>query len=238
MIRSSLKLLGLCAVVLGVMAFGAGAAQAEVGAKWLVLTAGGETKDAANLKALVEGKIENNLASLLSEVLGIEVEILCTSGTLTGVSLEGEGKITNGGKVTFKGCSVDLNGEASSACQPHSVGSPTGTVETNAGKGLLSLVLSGVAGTVIVAKEGTTLANVNMGSECPIGENIPVRGSLVIEDAALTTHSAVHLIKENAVHSHLWVLNDTAEHSAKIDGSAEVSLAGEHVGLKWSGDPA
>jgi hypothetical protein len=239
MIHPSLKLLALCAVVVGMMAFAASEAHAETDAKWLILDPYYGLLDDGHFLAWVEGELENDFASLLTEVLGIEVEILCTASELIGMHLGWKGSLTSGGTAYSTGCSVDLDGSASSACEPHSVGDPVGTIESNEGKGLLTLVLSGVAGTVVVAREGTTLANVNMGSECPIGENLPIRGTLVIEDPGLTTHSVVHLINENTTHSHLWVLNDTVEHAAKIDGSAEVLLTDLlNGGHAWAGDPA
>jgi hypothetical protein len=233
MIRSNFKLLGLCAVMLGVMAFAASAAQAEVGAKWLI-----EGTDAASLLAAVGGELEEiEKASLLSEVLGIEVEILCEEATLIGIHFEANGSLTKGGKVHFSECSVDLDGVPSGVCVPSSPGAEPELILTNAGKGLLSLVLPGVSGTVIEPLEGTTFVNINMGPECPIGENIPVRGKLVLADTGLTTPSVEHLIRENEAHSDMWVLSKTAEHKATIDGSAWVFLTGEHKGLKWSGDP-
>jgi hypothetical protein len=239
MIRSKLGLLGLCAVVVGIMAVSASAAQAEAGANWLILTSGGAVKTGAELHAAVIGSLENNTGSLLSRVLGINVQILCTAATLVGVSLEGTGSLTNGGKVKFSGCSVDLNGAAAPECAVHSAGQPVGTVETLAGKGLLVLI-GGVGRTLIEPKEGETFANLNMGEECPIGENIPVRGKLVIKDCEnkLSTHLVTHLIEEDTVNSDLWVLNKTEEHKATIDGSALASLTGAHAGLAWAGDPA
>lgn len=242
MIRTRLGLLGLCAVVLGVMAFSASAAQATVGAKWLILDPNGTVLDAANLPATIGGTIENEEASLLSKVLGIAVEILCKKGTLIGVSLEKEGSLTNGGKVQFTGCSVDLNGTPNPACEPHSAGSPVGTVETLAGKGLA--VLHELAGGVkheltrIEPKEGETFVTINMGEECPIGELIPVRGKLFLKDCenAFLTHQVIHLVEEFPVLTDLWVLNKTAEHKATIDGSALIFLTGAHLNYLWGGD--
>jgi hypothetical protein len=232
MTYSSLKLLGLCVMLLGVMAFAAGVAQAESGAKWLI-----EGADAASLLAAVGGELENAEASLLTEVLGTEFEILCEEATLIGVHLEANGSVTNGGRVHFSGCSVDFGGVPSEACIPSSPGAELGLILTNAGKGLLSLVLGGVSGIVFEPTEGSTFVSIGMGRECPI-ENIPVRGKLVIADAGLATASVEHLITENKVHSDLWVFNKTPEHKATIDGSAWVFLTGEHRGLNWNGDPA
>jgi hypothetical protein len=237
--RSKLGLIGLCVAALGVMAFSASAAQAEAGANWLILTSSGALKTGGELHATVTGSLENNLGILLTTVLGIKTEILCTAATLIGVSLEGTGSLTNGGKVKFTGCSLDLNGAAAPECEVHSTGQPIGTLETSPFKGLLVLI-GGVGRILIEPKEGETFANFNMGEECPIGENIPFRGKLVLKDCEnkLTTHLVTHLFEEDTVNSDIWVLNKTAEHKATIDGSTLASLTGAHVGLRWAGDPA
>jgi hypothetical protein len=238
MIRTKLGLLGLCAVVFGVMAFAASGAQAEATANWLILNAKSEVKTGAELSATVAGNLETGVTGiLLTEVLKIPTRILCTSATLIGVSLEGTGSLTNGGKVQFSSCTVDTNGTLNEKCKPKAGGAEVGTILTNAGKGLLVLI-GGVARTRIEPKEGETFATINMGAECPIGESIPVRGKLVIQDSEVTTHKEKHLITEDTVNTDLWVLNKTEEHKAKIDGSAEVFLTGAHATLSWSGDPA
>jgi hypothetical protein len=237
MIRRKLGLLGLCAVVFGVMAFAASAAQAEAGANWLILTSGGALKNGGELHATVSAELESTTASLLSEVLEIKVQILCTGVTLIGASLEGNGSVTNGGKAKFEGCTVDLNGAPAPECEVHSSLQPVETVETNAAKGLLVLI-SGAAVTLLEPKEGETFVNINMGEECPIGENIPVRGKLALKDTELTKHLVKHLVTESTTGTDLWVLNKTLEHKATIDGSAKTFLTGAHATLLWGGDPA
>ncbi len=67
MTRTRLGLLGLCAMVFGLMAFGATGAQAEVGAKWLILTLE-ESKTGAELHASV--KLKTDVDGVLhSEIL-------------------------------------------------------------------------------------------------------------------------------------------------------------------------
>jgi hypothetical protein len=36
----------------------------------------------------------------------------------------------------------------------------------------------------------------------------------------------------------MYVISDTAEHKATLDGSVNVFLTGEHLGFKWAGTPA
>ncbi len=242
MIRSRLGLLGICAMVLGLMAFSAGSAQA---AKWLIGTKTGE-----ELKAELQGEIENADAALLSKILGIKVRILCTAGTLVGVSLEGAGKLTTGGKVQFTGCKTFLTPsgkaeEENKSCEPRTIGTALGTVETNKGKGQLVLHEATAGLTVVEPETGTAFATLEMSSTCPIGERIPVNGKLFLKDcttavcefSGLETLKATHLIAQGPL-TQLWVLNKNAEHlETSIDGSARIWLAGVHLGMSWSGMP-
>jgi hypothetical protein len=254
MIRTRLGLLGLCAVVLGVMAFSASAAQAETGAKWLILTEEtfknekGETehkvKTAEELSAAVQGELENSDGSLLSKIVGIKVKFLCTAATLIGVKLEGNGSLTSGGRVKFTGCVTYLNEELAPECEPKTTGEPLGTLLSNEGKGLLVLhepspgVKEGV--TRIEPKVGTTFITLTLGASCPIGNTVPIIGKLFVKDCEgkLTTHLVTHLIEELKALTKLWTISETPEHVATIDGSAKVFLAGVgHAGLAWGGMP-
>lgn len=239
MIRSKLGALGLCAVVLGAMAFGANVAQAEVGAKWLFLNSEGETKTGSELHAVLQAEAEGGFKAFLSKLLGINFEITCTAESLVGVKLESEGSLTNGGKIKFTGCSVKLNGVVAPECEVHSPGSSVGTVETSATKALLVLV-SGSPLILFVPSEGETFVTLNMGEECPVGENVPVRGKVDLRDCEnnLTTYRVKHLFEESPEATEIWILNNTAEHKATFKGSELFSLAGEHSGLVWAGDPA
>jgi hypothetical protein len=249
MIRSKLGLLGLCAVVFGVMAFSAGSAQAEViknekgeviaAAKWLILNSAGVVKTGTELPALIQiTELEGKTASLLTTVLGIAVEILCTSASFEeNVQLIADGSLSHG-RVVFHGCITKLNGVQNNKCVPKAGGAEPGLLLSNKGKGLIVLHNGGEL-TRIEPLEGETFATLNMGAECPIGELIPVRGKLYLEDGqnAFLTHQVTHLVKEGPL-TDLWVLNKTAEHKATIDGSAIVALTGAHEKLLWSGDPA
>lgn len=244
MIRTKLGLLGLCAVVLGVMAFSASAAQAEAGASWLILMANGEVLTGAQLPATIEGEIENSDASLLTEILKIPTKILCTAGTLTSAELIGTGSVKKGAKVKFTGCKTFLKGEATAneLCLPHTKGTAGGTVETNAGHALIVLhTLEG--GTKdelveILPDEGETFATLEMNEACPIGEKVPIKGKFVVKDCEgkFLEHLVKHLIIEGPL-THLFAISDTAEHKSTIDGSAWIFLSGAHAGLKWGGMP-
>jgi len=236
--RLGLKALGLCALVLGLMAFVASGAQAETGADWLVE---GKGVNASGLNPSVGIKeIENKTATLLTKIAGTEVEYLCTGAELSGAKLEANGSVTNGGTVRFTGCVAFLNKKLNAACEPKNNFTENGVISTKPGKGLLVLhkLANGTidAITRIEAKEGETLAVIE-NKECAIGSKVPVIGKLTLYDAALTTESVDHLITQGPL-TELWTISKTAEHVANIDGTALVRLTGGHLGLKWSGKPA
>jgi hypothetical protein len=228
--RTRFGLRGLCAVVFGVIAIGASAAESEAGGEWLVLDA---------LSLALDAELENSKATLLTKILGALTHISCTAATLIGVKLEGEGSLTNGGKVLFTGCSVAINGKSAPECEVKSTGKAVGTVETLELKGLIVLhkLASGTLDELvrIEPKAGTTFVNLQMGEECPIGEDVPVAGKLFLKDAgnAFLSHQVTHLIEEGPL-TQLTALKNPAT----IDGSLNVFLTGVHAGLLWGGDPA
>lgn len=242
MISMQYKKVGLltcCVFVLG-LSIGSVAAHAEAGAKWLILNAANQLKTGAELPATLEGQVEGEKIELNTKVLGFSVSVLCTSVSFVGIGLEGTGSLTNGGKVRASGCTVDLNGRLSAECAPHSPGMAAGVIKSNALKGLLVLI-GGFERVLVVPKEGETLADINMGAECPIGEDLPFRGKFYVFDCEEKAKTLLvsHLVQQSLVYSDTWVLNKTAEHDAGVLGSAFVFLAiGEHFTLKWSGSPA
>src|SRR3954471_21413979 len=99
MVRSKLrlKILGLCAVLVGMFAF-AVAAQAEPGAYWLVN--GAKISEALLPTVLAETDV---VGTLLTELGGKFIHIKCPTINLVGAHLvEPVGKIL--GKIDFKGC--------------------------------------------------------------------------------------------------------------------------------------
>ena len=128
MTRSRFSLLGVLLAAVGLMALFASSAQAEVGAKWLVLKAGGGLYTQAEIEANKEkfkGKIENEDAALLAKTLGILFAIKCTAGELVDALLGPNGSVKEGGKVKFTGCTVlkktseEVLGEELTKCKVH-----------------------------------------------------------------------------------------------------------------------
>jgi hypothetical protein len=267
--RNVFKALGLTALVLGLMALAAGSAQAETGSKW---TVGGVVtgSESTSLKAEVkissllktkkeeEEKTSNGLATLLTKIAGAKVWFLTRNNPeLVGVKLEGEGKLTTGGKVKFTGLATDLNEKSSPVCTPYGVPvtkeeKEKGTVTSKEGKGELVLhefknekgetKKEGV--TKILPKEGNVFAVLYFGEECSLPAEVPVitkkeggKGLVLKEPkGTLNTEEETHEITENSL-TELWTISETEEHKATVDGTAVVALAGAHAGLKWKGTP-
>jgi hypothetical protein len=247
-------LLGLCAALFAVMAFSASGAQA---AKWLILMENGEVLTGEQLKAEVKGEKDSAVIALDSKALGIEFQVLCTNFQTIGVSLEGEGKITEGGKVSFSGCSVDTNGKANPECEASAGGGAAGTIITNAGKGQLvlhvlqELKVKNEKGEEVIVKDTTGLTKIepkeagkpfvtiSLGPKCPVGESLPVNGVLYLKDCEnmVELHLVRHLVEQGPL-TELWVTNNNnAEHKATLLGSGWILLSGAHTGLSFGGMP-
>jgi hypothetical protein len=250
--RLGLKALGLCALVVGVMAISASAAQAEAGGTWLLNGAA----LAAGLEPEVVGSLENEMGALLTEIIGKTVRFLCTTATLSGVRLQTGGLLSSGGSVRFTGCKTFLGKlnekkevveeKESTPCEPFTLNSKkekeAGVVVTNKGKGLLALNGAKETETLVEPETaGGPFATIHMGELCSIGEEVPVFGKLYLKDCnkEALVDKKEHLIEEDTTLSQLWVISDTEEHlRTKIDGSAIVKLAGVHAGMTFAGHAA
>jgi hypothetical protein len=240
------RLMGLIALVFGLMAFSATAAQAELGAKWKV---NGATI-ASNLLPEVQADLENKDGILLTKVGLSKVEILCTSLKYVNGKLHESGRATL--KIHFEGCITKLNGTLANACVPHSPGAANGLIETNALKALIKLhepsasvkipvveLLPEVAGGSLVTQVlGKAAPDKN---ECAIGEKFDIKGVLFFEECLGKgeTELIVHLTQEQKSLSKLLF----GANPATLDGSANNFLAGGlpekggHQGLQFSGNP-
>jgi hypothetical protein len=229
MISTRLRLLGLCVTVFGMMAIMASAAQAAL-FEWVQLTNG--VKELIGTKVVVEAEKESADLTLLTKLLGKKFAITCTNFTVSGISVEPEGKLTTGGKVVFTGCEAYGKGSLEEAlgCHVHSAGKTAGTIESNKGKGELVLH-EGKIVTKISPEVGTTFGTF-LTEECVLPESNPVNGTLYVKDCEGNSevHLKKHLIEELVALTQLWVGSDTAEHlETSIDGSAWVFLQNEKL---------
>ena len=246
MIRSRFGLLGLCAVVFGMMAFGATAAQALP--NWLLAEKAPNSGAVAFLAAPIGLEAETT-GVLHSKILGLEVLFECTTLATVNAQLlangaigEKEGVVAKS-KVKFSGCVTKLNGTLSGPCEPKALGTEAGVINTNPGHGVI--VLHELGGgvkdelTQILPDTGETFATIELGEKCAIGEEVPVIGKAFLKDcqSAFLTNLVKHLVESGPL-TELWTISKTEEHKATILGSAWAFLTGSHVGYKFSGDPA
>ncbi len=243
MSRTSLVLCVLCVLVLSLLAFGPTGAQAETGAKWLILNSKGELKEGSTLHSSIGLEKDSSVLILHTEILKVKVLFLCTEIKLIEAKLLTEGSIgkeagvVKGSKVLFSGCTTDLNGVAAPECTPKDATDGEGKIVSKSGH---ALIIEGAPSEDllrVIPDEGETYATIELPAACPIGTKVPVIGNLLLKDGEgfALTHLVKHLL-ESAPPTELFTISKTAEHAATILGSAWASLTGEHAGLKWSGD--
>jgi hypothetical protein len=246
MTRSSLgsKALVLCAIVVGLLAFAmAGAAQAEPGASWgYINPISGKLELFTKLlePSTQISELENKTGSLLFTTKGgTKVTILCTGVTIDeGGQLGPEGRILLF-RLHFTGCVTFLNGTLSKACEPRT-GASKGLILSAKAEGLIVLhkLLSGEIDPMIliIPDEKETLATIELGETCAIGESVAVTNHLDLWDCnkEFTVHKVSHLLEE---FPELHLMKALGQ-PALIDGSILVKLTGTHEGYKWAGLPA
>jgi hypothetical protein len=251
MIRSRFSLLGVLVAAIGLMAISASSAQAE--GRWLVLTGVGsnlftDAEIEANKEKLT-GEIENGTAALLTEVLGLKIDILCTAGELIDALLGAGGTVKAGARVKFTGCKVLSGGtngllKEEAKCKPHTAGAAVGTIETEPGHAALKLhkLADGTLhDTALILPDNVAerFVAIEMAEGCSLPETTEIFGLFSVWDcvsnSAWLTHNTVHLITEFKPLTHLWVISDTTEHlNTSIDGSANIRLAS---GRSFAGSP-
>jgi hypothetical protein len=243
MTRTKLGLLGLCAVVFGLMAFNATGAQAE--GVWLILdpiTHQVLTK----LPAIVQLSKDKSLEGiehyvLHSEILKIKTLFLCTEVKAVNAMIFGAGAIgekegvEKNSKVLFSGCTTELNGKAAPECTPTDPVDGKGFIVTKPGHALAALH-NGTDIIIVLPDEGETFATIVLPKECPIGTSVPVIGKLALQDCEnmALTHLVKHLVEMFPALTELFTISKTAEHAATLLGSAWALLVGEHKDFEWS----
>jgi hypothetical protein len=255
MMRTKLGLLSLCIVSFGLMASGASSAQAESGAKWLILTSTGEKKESpVALPGAIELKTDSPVLVLHTEILKIKVLVLCTGAKAVNANLLANGGLGKetvagqpvGAQFLFTGCSVDLNGTAAAECTPTDPTDGAGKILTKLLHGLLVLyeLGGGVKDEVATILPDSTalhapLATIVLPIGCPIGTSIPIIGELAVKDCQdlALTHLVEHLVEVFTPLTSLFATSLTVEHQVTLLGSVFAKLLGAaHENLKWSGD--
>jgi hypothetical protein len=237
--RAGLKLLGLCVLALGLVAFSATAAQA---ATWMV--SGANLATTAQNKELI-GKIDLPDGALLAKLGLNKVTFLCKSGSLLSAKLEPEGKVSENNKdakADFSECATFINEKEAAKCIPTATGKAAGTIESEELFALLQLHSDGTGVIVITPKVGTLLAVIHMGPGCAEGLEVEVFGTLALHDVGveapiiekdeLEKERANHLVAEFTPLTKLTAANKESKSTATLDGRADITLAG---GGNWSG---
>jgi hypothetical protein len=237
--RTRLGLLGLCAAVLGVVAFSVAGAHSEVGAKWLYANSFGSPIAFLDASAGLEAETD---WVLHTEILKTKVLFECKKIAAVNAVLKTEGRVGEGAKLKYSECITKINGSQSAECQPKG-GGEAGVIISNPLHGLVVLVelAGGVKDDAIkvLPDSGETFATLELGAGCTLGSKIPIIGIGLIQDSEnlLLTGLVKHLLSFSST-SQLWVVSKTAEHVATLLGGAWVFLTGEHEGLRLSADPA
>jgi hypothetical protein len=213
------------------------------GWRWWVASA-----DAATLPSGIQvTKLTTAKATLKTKIGGAEVKFTTsTAPELVGVKLEGEGKLTTGGQVKFTGLTTELSGKASAPCTPLGTAgndSTLGSITSNKTKG--NLVSHGGDGVVQVLPEtANTFGKLFFGEECSLPEEVPLitkskeaKGLVLKDPLGIGSELKEHEIAELAALTELWVISETVEHKATVEGKAAVGLTGAHSGLAWRGAP-
>jgi hypothetical protein len=232
-----LGLLGLCAVVVGMMAVSASAAQGAT-LSWLVLNAA--KTSASNLKAELAAKPDTEHVVLSGKVGASPIAVTCTGSTLKEVFIEPVEKLNEGGKAIFTGCKVYKESLLVNLynCTVKTPGTAAGTVETNGLKGLLELVGGQVLTKIEPAAGGVFAAIKFEGAECPLLESNQLQGVIYLKDCQnlATTHLAEHLVESEPVNTKLYFGAHSAEQLTltKLSGSIFIKLAGAHSNLDWA----
>ncbi len=243
---------GALVLAIVLMAFVAGIAQAETGAKWLV-----NGKDVGSLEPKLKiNEVENKTGSLsFTTKGGTAVLILCTAlEFVEGGRLIAEGRIS-AGRIKGTGCRTFLNEIAASNCEIRSAGQPNGTVISEKIEGAIDLDREKLeeGGKVIeihhfhlvkfFPTSGILYLIIELGAKCSIGEQVGVTVTASKEagvgfwlkdtggNSGFLAEASTHLVVESL--KALLALGQKAQ----TLGSTVLELDGVHKGLKWSGVP-
>jgi hypothetical protein len=247
--KLGLKVLGVCALVLGIMAIGSvGAAQADPNAYWGYLNGNELIKFGVALEPELGFEIEElkdlkdpgKHLVLLTQIGGQKIAILCGE-LLSDLKLKAQGLVL--GLLTFHKCIFKINGVTAAACEPSFEGSK-GLIKTLELDGLIKLhkLEGGEVDDVVVFEKdvgANAIAHIILGPKCAIAEELLLDGSFAFQDCQkeFLVHKVVHLWEEFPLLNKLWIISNTPEHKVTIDGSVNVFLTGKHAGLKWAGTP-
>jgi hypothetical protein len=205
-----------------------------------------EGKDTKELSAGAQiTKLTSAKATLKTKIGGAEVKFTTSSAPeLSGIKLAGEGKLSAGGTVKFKGVTTELNGKASAVCTPlGTAGNDTtlGSITSQKLSGALVLHEGGGV-TQLLPETGTVLGTLFFGGECALPKEVPLitkketgKGLVLTDPLGISKELVEHEATQLSALTELWAISETEEHKATLEGSAAIGLTSPHSGLKWKG---
>jgi hypothetical protein len=235
MTRTKLGLIGLCAIVIGVMAISAGTAEGAL--SWLALNSAGT--EAKELTAALTAEQESTHYVTLSSPGGLMISVVCM-GTHASVVGGFIGAFFGFFTITLLNCEVragtfngNVLGETTKLpCTVSTSGAAAGTIVTKKLKGKLVLNASKEVLVETAPEIGTTLAVLLFsGEECSLPEEDPLTGVVFFKDCE--NKMLVHAVK------HLWEEGPgtslkLGSAPATLRGSFWLKLSGAHTGLAWA----
>jgi hypothetical protein len=197
------------------------------------------------------GILESATGSLLSEIGTTKIDIVCTGATPITPFLNASGGVKTLARMQFTGCkfwSGGANGleKEQPKCVPKTNKFVNGILETLPFHALLKLhALAGGTkdDTLLLLPDNAEVraTTLELGSSCAFGEELPIFGSLSVQDCGGTTkaleHLEVHLLTEFAPLTTLALFAQRGKPGAKnasIDGSMNIDLVS---GRLWAGSP-
>jgi hypothetical protein len=251
--RPGQRALVLCALVLGLMAVTANGAQAEAGAKWLILNASKTQKTfllaTTQIKEILVNPSHHNekVLVLTTKIGGTEVKFVATGMELINTVLETEGLLTTGFQARFTGVSTQFTLLIKSApCLPLGTSGNDTTLDvitTHKLKGELVLHTGGEGVVKILPETGIVLGLLFFGEECALPEEVPIitksggTGLVIKDPTGFGKLNVNHELAEHVELTELWAISVIPEHKATITGIAVATLTGVHSGLEWNGTP-
>jgi hypothetical protein len=179
-------------------------------------------------KISIAAEVEKHMVVLTTVgKTNIPIEILCAS-----LAFE-DGLIENGratGSLSLSACETYINKVLASACKPAEP--VVGVV-----KGLPILHEKHIYLLLQPLEAGNPIGIISFGTECSTGEKLEIVGSIVVRDCNelndLAVDQKVHLIEEAPASLFPGTGIKFGTHPATLDGSANLTLLGEHANLPW-----
>lgn len=226
--KSSLKVLGLCAVLVCVFSFSS-TAQAEPNAFWLVQGA-----KIATLLPTLETQTNTGLTFLI-KFSSFHIYVKCAAVNAVEAHLV-EPLAQLLGKLVFKGCGFSMVLLPSNIEDKLNACLPSGSIETSPLTGLVKLHEGKGSLEIKPSEAGKPFAIILTGEECTFG-NLAMRGTLFLKDSqgVLLSDVVKHSMEELTALSTLTI--NSLPTAVTLDGSFWLFLGAQHKNLTFAAHP-